>query len=92
MAVGWLVEWTNKHGLWRKTTKEVVDEIVRPATEATRWRYVELPSVKKARIPKAVGEKMDVVGPADVFVSHAWSARWGDLARVVILLRGLLFD
>jgi len=52
-------------------TWQVVRDIIRPATRATRCRYVELPHVKAG------------VGPAKVFVSHTWGAPFQDLVAAV---------
>ena len=40
--------------------------LIKPATEANRCRFVDLPFVKP------------YTGPATVFLSHAWNGKWGD--------------
>jgi len=48
---------------------KVVQFLVLPATEAHgRCRFADLPFVKGA-----------FTGPATVFMSHCWGAKWGDL-------------
>ena len=42
---------------------------VQPATAFARCRYVDLPGVRSAA----------GAGPADVFLSHCWGAKWGTL-------------
>jgi hypothetical protein len=54
--------------LWHWETWQVVQFIIKPATEGFgRCRFADLPFVKP------------YTGPATVFVSHCWSASWGDL-------------
>ena len=72
----WLIAWTDKHDCWTWPTWKVQVDIVKPATEAAKCRYVELPEMIDAA-PASDGAPL--VGPADVFVSHCWGASWGDL-------------
>ena len=58
ISVRFLVRWALAHGCFDWPTWRVKEEIIQPATEATRCRYTELPEL--------VGTTS--VGPADVFV------------------------
>ncbi len=62
-----LVALTEEHGLWGKTTADVVHEFVVP-NAATGESY-------SANLPK------QDVGPVQVFASHAWSNKWGLLVE-----------
>jgi len=68
VRVDWLVQMTFALNLWEWKTWEVVQFLVKPVTErARRCRFADLPEVQK------------FAGRATVFMSHCWSARWGDL-------------
>ena len=56
-----------------RPTWKVVQEIVKPATAATRCRYADLPEVVNA----------GAVGPAKSFGSHCWGAKWGLLVAAL---------
>jgi hypothetical protein len=45
--------------------------IIKPATEDTRCRAVELPEMES------------YVGPASTFISYAQAGRWGDLVAAI---------
>jgi len=45
---------------------QVVQYLIKPATEANRCRFSDLPFVKP------------YTGPATIFLSHAWNGNWGD--------------
>ena len=68
VRVSWLVAFTAKNNLWGWKTYEVVNFLVKPATEGhNRCRFADLLEVKP------------FTGPATVFMSHCWGGRWGDL-------------
>jgi hypothetical protein len=71
-------EFETLHGCRKKTTQEVVRDIIKPQTRATRCRYVELTQVVRSG-----------VGKARVFVSHCWGASFG---LIVGALRRALND
>ena len=71
VTVSWLTSWTNAHDCWDYTTRKVCLEIVMKETQSRRCRYVELDG--------CVSE----VGPADVFISHAWGATWGNIVGAI---------
>jgi hypothetical protein len=71
VTVDWLVRFTTAHQCWDWPTWRLKEDLIKPATEETRGRYADLPSMA------------DVVGPADVFASHCWGAPWGDLVAAV---------
>jgi ankyrin repeat protein len=73
-----LLAFTFDHNCWEMPTWEVVRNIIKPATEKTRCRYAELKYVQK------------YFGPARVFISHCWSAKFGDL--VMAACQGARFD
>jgi len=62
-----LIAFAYDHDCWMKPTWQIVRDIIVPATMETRCRYGTLPEVT------------DCFGPATVFVSHCWSAPFGDL-------------
>lgn len=68
VRVDWLVALTFNLNLWEWPTWKVVEFLVKPATETHgRCRFADLPLVKA------------FTGPADVFITHCWGGRWGDL-------------
>ena len=67
VRMSWLQTWTEQHGAWELPTWRVVQDIIIPETSASQDTYCSLPVA-------ATG-----VGPARVFVSHAWGAPWGSL-------------
>jgi ankyrin repeat protein len=62
-----LIAFAYKHDCWNWPTWKVVRDIIVPATSDTRCRYADLPELK------------DCFGPATVFMSHCWGAKFGDL-------------
>ena len=71
VSVRFLLDFTHTYDLWDKTTAWVTRHIIKPATEATRKRFVEL-------------DNMEVnVGVATSFVSHCWNGLWGTLVAAV---------
>ena len=60
VTASWLVDFTNKYDCWKWKTWQVQAFIIKPETEKTRLRYVDLPHVRAAA----------GVGPADVMVSR----------------------
>ena len=64
-----LLLFTFVHNCWDWPTWRVVRDIVKPTTAATRCRYGDLP----------VMQGKPWFGPADVFMSHCWGAKFGDL-------------
>ena len=72
MSAAFLVLLTMRCDLWEWKTWEVVQFLVKPATERRgRCRFADLPYVKP------------FTGPATVFASHCWGGRWGDLVAAV---------
>lgn len=67
----WIYQFTMKNNCWDYTTRDVVEKIIKPATQKKRCRYAELDECVKE------------TGPASVFVSHCWSANWGDLVSAI---------
>jgi len=66
LRVDFLVSFTFTLNLWEWKTWELVQFLIKPATEANRCRFSDLPFVKP------------YTGPATVFLSHAWNGNWGD--------------
>merc|ERR1712166_741920 len=62
-----LIAFAYKHDCWNWPTYKVMRDIILPATSETRCRYADLPELK------------DCFGPATVFMSHCWGAKFGDL-------------
>jgi hypothetical protein len=71
VSIGFLLEFTNTYNCWKWNSWDVIKKIIKPATEETRCRYVELP------------EMAEHVGPADSFISYAQAGLWGDLVGAV---------
>ena len=70
--IDFLLYLTDELDLWEWKTWEVVQFLVKPATEQhNRCRFAELPLVRR------------FTGPATVFASHCWGAKWGDLVAAV---------
>jgi len=67
VSVDSLVGLTRAHNLWDWQTYDVVQSLVKAATEKSRCRFADLPEVRP------------FTGTATVFMSHTWSGRWGDL-------------
>ena len=72
VKIGFLLELTKKYGCFNWTSHDVIRKIVKPMTESTRCRFVELPEMR------------DHVGPASTFISYAQAGRWGDLIAAVM--------
>jgi hypothetical protein len=66
-----LVAFAYAHNCWNWTTKRVVRDIIVPATKGTRCRYGDLTKMSQ------------FFGPAKVFVSHCWGAKFGELVSAV---------
>ena len=65
-----LVAFAIDHDCWEWPTWRVVRDIIRPATRnRTRCRYGDLPGMKEN----------NYFGPATIFMSHTWSAPFGNL-------------
>ena len=79
MSVRWLLAFTAAHGCHDWPTWRVQAKIIRPACHhaATRCRYAELAAAC------AVGGGGGI-GPATVFISHCWGAKWGSLVAAVV--------
>lgn len=74
VCVKWLETFTNMHDCWDWPTWRVVQNIIKPATDGSRLRYVHLPGISTAA----------KVGPVDVFISHSWGGIWGDLVAAAL--------
>ena len=62
-----LIAFACVHDCWGWPVWRVVRDVVVPTTSASRCRYGDLPEVKH------------LFGPATIFMSHCWSASFGDL-------------
>ena len=71
VTVDWLLAFTFDHDCWDKTTWWVNRHIIKEATRETRCRYAHLDEMK------------EYSGPADVFASHPWGSKWGDVVLAV---------
>lgn len=91
LSLAQLIAFRERHHaqlVW-KTTRQAVDEVVRPATRESRCSYADLlranESVVSVRsVPTAFGATAaaaapPVVGPATVVVSHAWDSSFENL-------------
>ena len=75
VSIFFLVEFTNKHKCWDKTTRFVQQNFILPATYASRCRYVELEETRN---------RLGSVGRALTFVSHSWDGFWGTLVAALM--------
>ena len=71
VSIDFVIGFTNRRGLWDKTTAWVVENEIKPATAHSRCRYAELPELAPS------------VGAAATFVSHTWGAKWGTLVAAI---------
>lgn len=72
VSLSFLRSFTEAHNCWDKSSWWIIRNIIKPATEARRCRYVEL-------------EEMEVhVGPAQTFISYAQQGTWGDLVAAAL--------
>lgn len=69
VQVSWLLQFTEEKACWDYPTWKVVQDIIRPETEARKCRYSDLPGMV---VSGSVGKRY-------IFVSHAWGSLWGDL-------------
>ena len=68
VLIDFLLALTVALDMWEWQTWEVVQHLVKPATEGEgRCRFMELAAVRA------------YAGAATVFMSHCWGGRWGDL-------------
>lgn len=68
IRIDFLLHLTFVLDLWKWKTWEVVQFLVKPATENNdRCRFSDLPVVEP------------FTGPASIFMSHCWGGLWGDL-------------
>lgn len=72
VSLAFLLDFTTRHNCWGYTSWEIIRLIIKPATRATRCRYVELP------------EMIPHFGPASTFISYAQAGKWGDLVSAVL--------
>ena len=77
VTVSWLVSWTNAHDCWDMPTWKVCLDIITKETSPYLCRYVELAEHCNSN----TFDSLDApeAGPSEVFISHAWGARWGNL-------------
>ncbi|KAK3272611.1 hypothetical protein CYMTET_19104 [Cymbomonas tetramitiformis] len=80
--LSFLEKFFNRYRVHDRTTEEVVDEFIRPATEGQTCSYLDLFSLQ--------GETTNVsslhggtIGEATHFVSHAWSGKFRDLVSAL---------
>jgi len=69
VTVEWLLAFTFDHDCWKKPTWWVNRHIIKEATRQMRCRYVDLPNMRA------------YAGAATVFISHCWSAEWGNVVH-----------
>jgi ankyrin repeat protein len=72
ISIEYLLAFTKKHDCWSWTASEIVLKIIKPMTEATRCRYVELKGVVKYS------------RPAKTYVSYAHAGAWGDIVAAIL--------
>lgn len=72
ISIEYLLAFTRKHDCWSWTASEIVVKIIKPMTEATRCRYIELNGVVKYS------------RPAKTFVSYSHKGAWGDIVAAIL--------
>ena len=72
ISIRFLLEFTRKYQCWDWNSWDVIKNIIKPATEARRCRFVELDDMK------------DNFGPAHTFISYAQAGKWGDLVAAIL--------
>ena len=72
VSLYFLRAFTEKHNCWDKTSWWIIRNIIKPATEVRRCRYVEL------------DDMAEHVGPAQTFISYAQQGTWGDLVAAAL--------
>mmetsp|Transcript_7926 Transcript_7926/g.13142 ORF Transcript_7926/g.13142 Transcript_7926/m.13142 type:complete len:415 (-) Transcript_7926:180-1424(-) len=70
VSLAFLIRFTNHYNMWHKQTKDVVKEVIVPATSEIKSVWSDLEDSQSLLMN---GD----VGPPQVFVSHAWSNIWG---------------
>ena len=73
VTIQFLLDFCNYYNLWDVSTRQVRRDYVIPMTSAKRCRFVDLPSMMANNI----------VGPSNIFVSHTWSGKFGDVVAGV---------
>ena len=71
VSIRFLYDFTLQRNCWHLTAAEVIATIIKPETETTRCRYVELDHVR------------NYVGAAHTFISYAQRTLWKDLVAAV---------
>ena len=71
VPVAWLTQWTNTRACWDMPTWQVCLHVMSETEGHGRCRYVE------------IEEHASIAGAAQVFVSHAWGSRWGNLVQAL---------
>ena len=72
VSIGFLLQFTQRFDCWSWSSAEIIRKIIKPATQGTRCRFVELPEMK------------EFTGPAKTFISYAQAGCWGDLVAAVL--------
>jgi hypothetical protein len=73
VTIAFLVELCGFFNLWKVPTREVLFNVIVPLTSESRCRFTDLPEL----------DESGVVGRASIFISHCWSAPFGDLVAAV---------
>eukprot|EP00873_Tetraselmis_striata_P004645 jgi/Tetstr1/424909/TSEL_015403.t1 len=74
VSLSFLLRLTDHYGLWDKTTRDVVAEVIVPLTKEKACCWSELD-------PETSLLREGELGPPQVFVSHAWSNSWALLVQ-----------
>lgn len=73
VTIDFLVELCSFFNLWKWSTRDVLFKFIVPLTSGLRCRFTDLPLFADT----------EVVGCASIFVSHCWSAPFGDMVAGV---------
>ena len=71
VTIQFLLDFCNHYNLWDVSTRDVRRDFVVPMTSEKRCRFVDLPCM------------INIVGPSQIFVSHTWSGKFGDIVAAV---------
>lgn len=71
VKIKFLLDFTNKYNCWNWNSWDIIRKVIKPATESSRCRFVELP------------EMVTNIGPASTFISYAQAGKFGDIVAAI---------
>eukprot|EP00053_Salpingoeca_punica_P009270 m.82960 g.82960 ORF g.82960 m.82960 type:complete len:263 (+) comp14947_c0_seq3:118-906(+) len=83
VSTAFLRRFVEQHGISAETTTaEVVEKFVKPQTAAKQCSLVQ--QLQQGQAAGAAEEDASMVGPATVYVSHAWTSSFADAVQVML--------